>query len=253
MLAIINEDYPKFRLIQDLTENDFLINYFITLLNIKCSSLEEKKDLQIQMIVILDFIKSKFGFLTIPEIKEAFKMYVAKDFGHKEIYRNLDTILVSDVLNCFVNFRSDSLRTYNEKNNILAIEASNKLSDSEKEKIMIDAVNNKFTEFIETKQVSEPVEHIFKELFDRKLLKMPTKDTPNTSAYYDKKLSEAKIQVERELKSQISTSKKETNKIKEELVKILNNESGKVEIRAKKLVLIDFFNKQIELKKEKIL
>ncbi len=240
------------RNVANVTEYEDLINHLTKLLNIKTSS-EDSKDFEYQMILILDFVKSKFGFLTIPEIKEAFKMYVAKDFGHKEIYRNLDTILVSDVLNCFVNFRSDSLRTYNEKNNILAIEASNKLSDSEKEKIMIDAVNNKFTEFIETKQVSEPVEHIFKELFDRKLLKMPTKDTPNTSAYYDKKLLEAKVQVERELKSQVSTSKNETNKIKEELDKIVNNESGKVEIRAKKLVIIDFFNKQIELNKEQIL
>lgn len=253
LLAIINEDYPKVRDTVNEEETDLLVNYIITLLNLKINSSEDKKDLDIQMIVIMDFVKSKFGFLTIPEIREAFKMYVAKDFGHKDIYRNLDTILVSDVLNCFVNFRSDSLRAYNEKNNILRIQESNSLSNSEKDKIMIDAVNNKYAVFVETKEIPEPIEHIFKELVHRNILKMPTKDNPKISIYYGNKISEAKIQIERELKSSIQISKKDTLKVKEELEKILNNDSSKVEIRAKKLVLIDYFNKQIGLNKEKIL
>ena len=240
------------RNVSNITEYEDLINYLTKLLNIKTSS-DDSKDFEYQMILILDFIKSKFGFFTIPEIREAFKMYVAKDFGHKEIYRNLDTILVSDVLNCYVGFRADSLRAYNEKLNVLAIEESNKLSESEKEKIMIDAVNNKYKEFLETKDVSEPLVHIFTELVERKILKMPTAETPNTAIYYEIKLLDAKIEVEREFKAMVSTSKKEKARIKDELDKILTNQSSNVEIRAKKLVLVDFFNKQIELNKETIL
>ena len=249
-LATLSENYPKVRVVGDCKE---LINYIVPLMNIKISSKEEEKDFDIQMIVILDFIKSKFGFLTIPEIREAFKMYVAKDFGHKEIYRNLDTILVSDVLNCYVGFRSDSLRAYNEKMNTLAIEESNKLSDSEKEQIMIDAVNKKYKEFLETKDISEPLVHIFSELVERKILKMPTTETPNIAIYYERKLLDAKIEVEREFKAMVSTSKKEKERIKDELDKILTNQSSNVEIRAKKLVLIDFFFFHIELNKETIL
>ena len=111
-LAKINEDFPKIRTVEN---NDLLINYLVTLINIKTTTEAEFKDLEIQMFVILDFIKSKFGQLTEEEIKEAFKMYVAKDFGHKEIYRTLDTIVVSDVLNKYLDYRSQVLRSYDQK------------------------------------------------------------------------------------------------------------------------------------------
>lgn len=248
----MNENYPRIRNLQSLNEVDMLLDYLLDILGIKC--LDENLDEHLRKFkFIYEFIISKFGFLTIPEIKEAFKMYVAKDFGHKDIFRTLDTIIVYDVLNCFVGFRADSLRTYNEKKNILLIEQSNSLSESEKKQIMVDAVNNKFIEYIENKNISEPIEHIFKELVERKIIKMPTAETPKISIYYDRKLLEAKIQVERELKAVVSISKKDTIKIKEELDKIISNNSVKVEIRAKKLVLEDFFDKQIELKKEIIL
>lgn len=205
------------------------------------------------MLVILDFIKSKFGFLTIPEIKEAFKMYVAKDFGHKDVFRTLDAIVVSDVLNCFLNYRSEKLRIYTQKNQKLALEEKNKLSSSEIEKIMIDAVNNKFLEFIKNEDILEPLEHIFKELIQRKIIKMPSEEFPKLFSYYDKKLEEAKKQITSELKSQKVLSKKEKIDIDKHLKDISENNSSKVEIRAKKLVLIDFFKKQKELGNNKII
>ena len=249
LLAIINEDYPKFRLVSSTEDFNDLINYLIIILNIKTTSEEENKNIQSQMIVILDFIKTKFGFLTIQEIREAFKMYVAKDFGHKEIYRNLDTIVVSDVLNCFMNLRAEKLIRYSQKNNNLMIENNTKLTDIEIEKISNNAVNKKFKEYIETKNISNPLVHIFQHLIDKKIIKMPSIENPRLSMYYDRKLLDAKIEIENELKSIISNSVKENLIIKEELNKIINNNSSKAEIRAKKLVLIDFFNKQINLGK----
>lgn len=250
LLAIINEDYPKIRNVSNIEENDGLINYLIVLMNIKTSSQVEKHDLEIQMIVALDFIKFKFGFLTIPEIKEAFKMYVAKDFGHKEIFRNLDTILVSDVLNCFMNYRSDNLRSYNQKKQKLELVEKNALSNSEKEEIMTNAVNEKYLEYIYTQDIEQPIVHIFDELMKRKLIKMPDEKTIN---YYNSKLQEASNQILKELKSIVSADKKENLSIKEELDKITNKNSQKVEIRAKKLVLMDFFKKQHSLGKDNIL
>lgn len=219
-------------------------------MNIKTSSQQEKEDLEIQMIVILDFIKSKFGFLTIPEIREAFKMYVAKDFGHKDIFRTLDTILVSDVLNCFMNFRSESLRAYNQKKQKLQLVEQTALTTSEKDEIMINAVNNKFLEFIESGVVLEPIVHVFDELIQRKLIKMPDE---KTISYFNSKLEEASKQISRELHSVMALDKKEKQTIKEELDKIVNHNSQKVEVRAKKLVLIDFFTKKKQLGLTKIL
>lgn len=252
-MAVINEDYDKIRIISDCSETDGLINYLVTIINIKVSSDSEKKDLQVQMLVVLDFIKTKFGFLTIPEIREAFKMYVAKDFGHKEIYRTLDSIVVSDVLNCFVDFRGEKLRAYNQKKEGLLLMEKSKVDPIEVEKIMIDGVNNKYFEFLETNAISEPVEHIFKELIERRILKIPTVETPKISEYYDNILAEAKKQIESELKSETALSKKEQATISQELKNIVENNSSKAEIRAKKLVIIDFFTKQNQLGKKIIL
>jgi len=247
LLAKINEDFPKIRTVNNCDE---LINYLITLFNIKISSETDKKDLDIQMLVIFDFIRSEFGFLTTEEIKEAFKMYVGKKFGHKDIFRVLDTIVVADVLNCFVDFRSDSLRSYNQKKQMLELSEQNALSNSEKDEIMVNAVNEKFLEYDQTQDISQPIVHIFDELMKRKLIKMPD---DKTVKYYNAKLEEASIQISRELKSIVAFDKKEKTTIKEELEKVLNKNSQKVEIRAKKLVLIDFFKKQQQLGKTKIL
>ena len=202
------------------------------------------------MLVVFDFIRSEFGFLTTEEIKEAFKMYVGKKFGHKDIYRVLDTIVVSEVLNCFVDFRADSLRVYNQKKQVLKLSEENALSNSEKDEIMITAINNKFAEYKKTADIELPIVHIFDELRKRKLIKMP--DEKNIH-YYTSKLEEASNQIEKELKSIVSFDKKENLSIKEELSKIINKNSQKVEIRAKKLVLIDFFKKKHSLGIDKIL
>jgi len=251
MLAILNENYPKIRNLQSLSEFDDLTNFLLDTLGIKSLS-EDLNEHNYKLKFMIEFMNSKFGFLTIPEIKEAFKMYVAKDFGHKEIYRNLDTIVVSDVLNCFVDLRSEKLRAYTQSKQKLVLEAKNKISEADSEKIMTEAVNNKYLEFLETENISEPINHIFDELIERKILKMPSNEFPKLYDYYDRKLQEAKRQIEVELKTTPSLTKKEKDKISEELLKIANNSSSKAEIRAKKLVLIDYFTKQKELGKNLI-
>lgn len=89
------------------------------MMNIKVSNDTEKKDLQIQMLVVMDFIKSKFGNLTIPEIKEAFKMYVAREFPEIKVFRILDCVSVGEVLDAYKSFRNESLRVYSQKKTAL--------------------------------------------------------------------------------------------------------------------------------------
>ena len=217
-------------------------------MNIKVSNEAEKQDLQVQMLVILDFIKSKFGFLTIPEIREAFKMYVAKDFGHKDIFRQLDTIVVSDVLNKFMNFRAENLRKYNQEKQTLLQSKSMEISEQEKNKIMIDAINNKYALFLNTNEVEEPFNHIFKELVEIGKIKMPTSETPKIAEYYQKKLTDAHAKILREYGLRKPIDAIERNKNKTIIDALINNTENqdaksKIEIRAKKLVLIDYFNK----------
>ena len=62
LLATLNEDFKKLKEIINVEETDSLINYLLTILNIKVSNEQDAKDLQIQMLVVSDFLKSKFGF-----------------------------------------------------------------------------------------------------------------------------------------------------------------------------------------------
>lgn len=110
------------------------MNYLITLLNLKVSNEDEEKDMNIQMLVVKDFITSKFGNLTIPEIKEAFKMYVAKEFPQIKVFRMLDCVSVGEVLEAYIDFRNESLRIYDNKKSIL-LNAPSQPSEEEKKNI----------------------------------------------------------------------------------------------------------------------
>ncbi len=205
------------------------------------------------MFVILDFIKSKFGFLTIPEIREAFKMYVAKEFGHKDIYRQLDTLVVSDVLNHFVFYRGEKLRSYNQKQQILLQKKENEISTEEKEQIAINGINRVFTEFKETKELVEPSFWVFDYLVEKGLIKLASDKQPLLKKYYEEKIDLAKKQLLGENKKIKVFSKIEKDTLKIEYDEIMNLKSVKIEIRVKKLVLIDFFESKIKENKEKII
>lgn len=205
------------------------------------------------MFVIIDFIKTKFGFLTVPEIREAFKMYVAKDFGHKDIFRQLDTIVVGDVLNCFMNFRSERLRTYSVKKQSLIQSAKNELNQEEKNRIAIEGINRTFLEYKESKKLPEPSFWIFDDLVERGLIKLASPKTPKLQEYYSQKTTQARKQLLSENKKTLCSSKTEKDKLKIDYDEILNLKSVKIEIRVKKIVLTEYFDNQIKLGKEKII
>lgn len=119
------------------------MNFLIRILNIKVSNEEEQDNMDFQMPLILDFIKSKFGTLTIPEIKEAFKMYVANEFADIKVFRMLDCIVVGEILTAFTNFRNDSLRVYDDKKRLLLAEAEPK-SEEQKKQIRNDFLKQIF-------------------------------------------------------------------------------------------------------------
>ena len=123
----------------------------------------------------------------------------------------------------------------------------NKISEEEQFEIMTNAINEKYSQFLETGNIEDPVIHIFKELIERKFIKLPTKETPKLYVYYDNKLQEAKKQIINEYENTTEPDKYKRKEIKSILSSILNNEDNldaksKIENRAKKLVLIDFFN-----------
>lgn len=199
------------------------------------------------MLVVLDFIRTKFSSLTIEEVKEAFKMYVSKEFPEIKVFRMLDCVVVGEVLNAYVNFRNESLRVYDNKKMQLPLNAS--LTNSEINEIMENSINQRYEEFKSTKDINPPYLAVFKELVERGKIKTPTLQTPKLHSYYLKKMEEAKEIVSNELKTDISnaTTSYKRNELKTVLNNILNDvcykdANVKIESVAKKLVLIDFFN-----------
>lgn len=160
-LAVLNEDFPKVKN-TDAREVSGLINFIIGILNIKTfDDPDEIKKMNVQMLLVGDLIRTKFGNLTIPEIKEAFKMYVSKELELK-VFRMLDCIAVGEVLTAYTDFRNEILKVYEAKKRNLLIAVSEQ-TDIEKEIIKGEYLKVVFDE-IQATGLSLIAWHLFLEL-----------------------------------------------------------------------------------------
>lgn len=258
-LAILNEDYPKVKNIESKQEINGLLNYLITILNIKVSSEEEKLQLDKQMILIFDLIKTKFGSLTVPEIKEAFKMFVAKEFPELKVFRMLDCIVVAEVLNAFKEFRSDSLRGYDEKKMRLLTEPE-PISESEKKKYSLNQIKIIFDDLKEKGYSSDIWIYWEKDLKTRELTDFANK--VNATVPNSEKLKMYAVEEQlylQQIKAELITSRMQsakwavenaTNQIKKKLKigTVVNRCRCLIGSRYLKNYLTDFeeFKKQID-------
>ncbi len=206
---------------------------------------------------IINMLSGYWSNLCFEEVIKAFEMERYGQFQeHTEHFHSFDSIYIAKVLKKYQNWKSEKKIEFNITNK--TDNQEKQLTNDEKIKIMTDAINEKYTHFVNTKQISEPFSHIFKELIERGLIKMPTAETPKLSMYFDNKLNEAKEQIESELKSKKEPDKNKRKEMQRVLDSILENNlndnaKAKIELRAKKLVLIDFFNRQITLNKTQII
>jgi len=195
-LAVLNEDFPRLRNIQDVKETDSLINYLITILNIKVSSQEEADDLKIQMLVVSDFLKTKFGHLTIPEIKEAFKMYVAREFPNIKVFRILDCPSIGEVLQAYTDFRAEALRKYSQQKTAL-LQAPSGPTEEDKKKIRNQLVDIIFDD-LKKQGYSNDAYFLYDELYDSGKIKVTDLEK---KILYKKELqkysSEQRIEIEK--------------------------------------------------------
>lgn len=202
----------------------------------------------IDQFVKKDIFNMLTGYWSVLSFEELIKAFELERFGaydeRTEHYQLFDCNYISQVLKKYQKWK----RKNKMELNINEVKEENKMSEQEINQIMIDAVNNKYTEFLQLSDISEPFTHIFKELVEIGKLKMPTKETPKIEMYYQNKLAEAKSQVLTEFQNMTSTDKLERASFKAIVTEIVNdtqsdNSKSKIEVRAKKLVLIDFFNK----------
>lgn len=240
-LAVLSEDFPKVRN-EGANELSELINYIVTLLNLKVEDSEEEKGkMDMQMLLVGDLIRTEFGSLTIPEIKTAFRMYVSKQLPVK-VFRILDCISVGEVLTAFIDYRNESLRVYDEKKRAMKEQSQlPEVSKSQKQELVKSGIIRVFNEYKETKVLPEPNAWIFDELYERGLIKGGT--TPALQAYYQKKYEQAQQEIETELKQQNIESPAHLREVKTEIEKVITGQSDKVIIRTKSIILKEYFDK----------
>lgn len=186
--------------------------------------------------------------LTIPEVKEAFKMYVSGQLGIK-VFRLLDCIAIGEVLNAFIDFRNAALSNYKPE-----IEKPKKIEKADKNGLMKAGVNRVYKEYKETGILQDNTDYIFDFLIEEGLLKSVGKNTPLLEQYYEKKIVQAKEELEFERLEGLEKAKKTHDPIKVSTAKELLSKMGigskelsnQISIRARKIVLREFFDKQIK-------
>lgn len=196
VIAVLNEDFPKLR---ESGANDLsaLINYIIIILNIKIEDSEEEvKRMNQQMIMVGDFLRTKFGYLTIPEIQEAFKMYVAREFSHIKVFRILDCPSIGEVLQAYTDFRAEALRRYSQqKSNLL--QAPPGLTEEDKKKIRNQLIDIIFDD-LKKYNHSNDAHFLYDELYDSGKIKVTDLEK---KILYQKELqkysSEQRIEIEK--------------------------------------------------------
>lgn len=181
--------------------------------------------------------------LSLEEIYKAFELERHCVYNEKtEHYQLFNAEYVAEILKKYKKWKQQTKIehniTSNSQNNMLP-----EMSEAQKKETMDNAIIRKFNEYLETNQVEEPFVYIFDELYERNIIKQPTKDDPETQLYYLKKLEQAKIQIKEELEASTSPIKSERLNIKSELERISSGNSDKAQIRAKKNILIQFFEK----------
>lgn len=207
---------------------------------------------EIDSLIAQDIIKmifSTYGDLTLEEIYKAFELERYGSFDDKtEHFQLFNTDYIAKVLKKYKSWKHN-MKIHHDItpnfNNGLA-----EISESQKEEILKNGVNRVYSEFMTTKIIEEPLEYIFDFLIEKGIIK--NNNNPKLIEYYQSKLQQAKLQLEKEESVKFSENAIERKQIKIDLDEIVAGTSPKIIIRAKKIILTEFFNKQIELGQEKI-
>lgn len=194
---------------------------------------------------IVNMIYKVHSDLSLQEIWKAFELERYGEFEAKtDHFQFFSAEYVGAILKKYKSWKQMIKTQHNF--NLHKIEEKNQMSDKEKKEIVNQGIINKFIEFKESKQIEPPFVHLFDELFERGILKNPTPETPKILYYYQEKLKQAEEEIKSEMQTEKALQNISTNQYKEELIKIAEKHSEKSQIRAKRIVLQEFFEKHIE-------
>lgn len=247
----------EFKKLRD-RKTDIYIQEFLISIIIKASALSGIKNpiTLFDQQDIMRMLFNLFGDLSAEEINKAFEL---ERYG---AYQKMCQVTKTTVRNKTEHYQlfnadyvGDILRKYREwkmiiktQHNITAVKPLElpSMSESQEKEILIKSTIDLFEEFKSTRLLPEFNSHIFDFLFKIGVFKKI--DDIKWFNWYQSKNDQAGAEIKKELEGSASELKKERNLFKEELIKIAEKQSAKVNIRAKHLCLIDFFKTHIERK-----
>lgn len=248
-LAVLNEDFPKIRLC-DANQLEELINFVLTVMNIRVEDTKEaKQEMKTQMYLIGDLLRTEFGNeVTIPEVKQAFKMYVSKKLNVR-VFRLFDCIAVGEVVSAYIEHREAQLEVYSEKRLRLTHSEVNKeyIFNPERDeiiKMLHKGTVDCYMGYLKTGEVDDGKFYIFDTLYKIGVLPKYDENQSITAAYVKKK-NKAILQIRRELvnKKKKSLYEWQENEVIAEIMNVNKGVDARVDVRAKSLVLAGFFDK----------
>lgn len=196
---------------------------------------------------ITKMVLTTYSSLSIEEICKAFELERYSVYNSKtDHFQLFNADYVSAILKKYIDWKQETIRTKYIKNPALELREP-EIDNEKKKKIVNDGIIRVFNEYKETKTIPEPFSYIFDELLERNIIKNVSKNNPAIEKYYQEKLNQAYKEIKTELKQEPKDTISKKNDIKNELEKISNMNSEKAQIRAKRIVLMEFFDKHISL------
>lgn len=206
----------------------------------------EQDDFVIEDITKMIFYA--YSDLTIEEIYKAFELERYGIYENKtEHFQLFNSDYISTILKKYRVWKNNTKIHHNiteEK------KSTSEISEEAKENILINGVNRVFKEYQETKTIDGPTEYLFDFLVEKGKIK--TKGNETLVLYYQIKLEEAKLQLKKETETAEIKSPAQKKQLRVDLERIILGQSGKILIRAKKNILLEYFNKQTQLNQQTI-
>jgi len=232
----LKEDNPAW-LQTEPQEKEDCLNFMLEILNIKISDPDEQDSINRQLILIADLIGRYYSKMTIPEIKEALRMYAFKKFTNIKVFRLIDCVSVGEILSAYIEFRNEVTQPFLIERQKLQIEQNN-FTENDKKNIRENFLKTIFDDIV-LAGFSSDAHHLFLDLEKSGRIKIT--------------VEEKKKMYKQQLNKYIPENKKEIRSKDPLLIKNLLDDfnkkidSGKplvfVSNRCRSIIVSDYFKK----------
>ena len=236
-LQFIKDNSANKKLRERLTEVD--IKMLLGAVLVKASALAGVKT-EIDRFTADDitrFYTTYHADLTVEEVAKMYELERYLEYPEKTEHYNLfDVNYASAITKKYKEWK----RTMKMQHNIISkSDEAAEIGEAEQLSIVNSGILKKLEHFKATGEIESPHSHIFDALYERNIIKKP--DTPELVSYYAKRTQMAQEQLKVEYSQMSSAVKSERTQIKEELIRISQGTSTKIEVYAKKIVLQELF------------